>query len=90
VWAAEAGAADADTRTAHARRFAARAAAAATDHCLQLHGGYGYTMGFPIQRSWRDRRTPWRGVAAAADDGLDDRIARALGSETRQHHDTSG
>ncbi|MEW6777787.1 MAG: acyl-CoA dehydrogenase family protein [Bdellovibrionota bacterium] len=26
------------------------------DRCLQLHGGYGYTMEFPIQRLWRDHR----------------------------------
>lgn len=26
------------------------------DECLQLHGGYGYTMEYPIQRLWRDHR----------------------------------
>jgi butyryl-CoA dehydrogenase len=37
-----------------ARRFAARAAASATDRCLQVHGGYGYTMEYDVQRAWRD------------------------------------
>jgi alkylation response protein AidB-like acyl-CoA dehydrogenase len=37
-----------------ARRFAARAASSATDRCLQVHGGYGYTMEYDVQRAWRD------------------------------------
>ena len=26
------------------------------DDCLQFHGGYGYTMEYPVQRIWRDNR----------------------------------
>jgi acyl-CoA dehydrogenase len=26
------------------------------DECLQVHGGYGYMMEFPVQRAWRDSR----------------------------------
>ena len=26
------------------------------DDVLQIHGGYGYMMEFPIQRAWRDSR----------------------------------
>jgi acyl-CoA dehydrogenase len=26
------------------------------DEVLQIHGGYGYMMEFPIQRAWRDSR----------------------------------
>jgi acyl-CoA dehydrogenase len=26
------------------------------DHCLQLHGGYGYCEEYPIARAWRDTR----------------------------------
>jgi alkylation response protein AidB-like acyl-CoA dehydrogenase len=37
-----------------ARRYASRAAATATDRCLQVHGGYGYTMEYDVQRAWRD------------------------------------
>jgi len=25
-------------------------------HCMQIHGGYGYMMEYPIQRHWRDGR----------------------------------
>ena len=26
------------------------------DECVQVHGGYGYMMEFPVQRAWRDAR----------------------------------
>ena len=26
------------------------------DESLQVHGGYGYMMEFPVQRAWRDSR----------------------------------
>ncbi|MBW3621371.1 MAG: acyl-CoA dehydrogenase family protein, partial [Actinobacteria bacterium] len=26
------------------------------DEAMQLHGGYGYSREFPIERSWRDAR----------------------------------
>jgi alkylation response protein AidB-like acyl-CoA dehydrogenase len=26
------------------------------NECLQVFGGYGYSMEFPIQRGWRDMR----------------------------------
>jgi alkylation response protein AidB-like acyl-CoA dehydrogenase len=44
-------------------RFAAMAKLMATetgssvvDRALQLHGGYGYLMDYPIERFWRDLR----------------------------------
>ena len=48
------GATSADTATA--RLVAGRTARRVTDMCLQLHGGYGYTMDFDVQRAWRDSR----------------------------------
>jgi alkylation response protein AidB-like acyl-CoA dehydrogenase len=37
-----------------AKLFAARAAMRACDHALQIHGGYGYTREFPVERYLRD------------------------------------
>ena len=42
--------------TAAARLFAGRTARQVADMSLQLHGGYGYTMDFDVQRAWRDAR----------------------------------
>lgn len=47
---------DARHAIAAARRSAERTAAAVTDACLQLHGGYGYSLEYDVQRSWRDAR----------------------------------
>ncbi len=47
----------ADPRTAAmARTWATRAAERATDDALQLHGGYGYTAEYLVERYWRDAR----------------------------------
>ena len=42
--------------TAALRLYVDRVVAEAADRCLQLHGGYGYTMEFDVQRAWRDAR----------------------------------
>ena len=42
--------------TAAARLYAGRAAAEVADRALQLHGGYGYTSAFDVERAWRDAR----------------------------------
>ncbi len=39
-----------------AKLVATEAAYRVADQALQIHGGYGYTMEFPIQRAWRDAR----------------------------------
>ncbi len=39
-----------------AKLVATEAACRVADQALQIHGGYGYTMEFPIQRAWRDAR----------------------------------
>jgi alkylation response protein AidB-like acyl-CoA dehydrogenase len=42
--------------SAMAKLHAARAAARATWNAIQIHGGYGYTTDFPVERYWRDAR----------------------------------
>lgn len=41
---------------AMAKRFATDTASSVADRALQLHGGYGYLMDYPIERFWRDLR----------------------------------
>ncbi len=41
---------------AMAKLAATEAACWVADRALQIHGGYGYSMEFPIQRAWRDAR----------------------------------
>ena len=41
---------------AMAKRFATDTGSAVADRALQLHGGYGYLMDYPIERIWRDLR----------------------------------
>ena len=41
---------------AQAKLFAAQAAMAACDKALQIHGGYGYTKEYPVERYYRDAR----------------------------------
>ncbi|MFN7173178.1 MAG: acyl-CoA dehydrogenase family protein [Thermaurantiacus tibetensis] len=52
----EAGAADKTKFAAMAKRFATDVGSAVVDRALQLHGGYGYLMDYPIERLWRDLR----------------------------------
>ncbi|MBI2167964.1 MAG: acyl-CoA dehydrogenase family protein [Actinobacteria bacterium] len=47
------------------------------DVCLQLHGGYGYMMEFPVQRAWRDSRLAR--IGAGADEVMLDYIAKHMG-----------
>ena len=41
---------------AMAKRLATDACFQIADEALQLHGGYGYLMDYPIERFWRDLR----------------------------------
>ena len=39
-----------------AKLFASEVANRACDHAIQIHGGYGYTNEFPVERYWRDAK----------------------------------
>ena len=41
---------------AMAKRFATDTGSKVVDQALQLHGGYGYLMDYPVERIWRDLR----------------------------------
>ena len=42
--------------TAMAKRLATDTGSSVVDRALQLHGGYGYLMDYPVERFWRDLR----------------------------------
>ncbi|WP_310497413.1 acyl-CoA dehydrogenase family protein [Sandarakinorhabdus sp.] len=50
------GAADKTQFAAMAKRFATDTGMAIADRALQLHGGYGYLMDYPVERIFRDLR----------------------------------
>ena len=60
-----------------AKLFAARVAHRVADEALQLHGGYGYMMEFPVQRFWRDSRLAR--IAAGTDEIMLEIISRQMG-----------
>ncbi|MHB8509676.1 MAG: acyl-CoA dehydrogenase family protein [Candidatus Dormibacteria bacterium] len=47
---------DATREVSMAKIAATEAACNVADKALQVHGGYGYMMEYPIQRAWRDAR----------------------------------
>lgn len=60
-----------------AKLLATRTHFQVADTCLQLHGGYGYMMEFPVQRAWRDSRLAR--IGAGADEVMLDYIAKGMG-----------
>ncbi len=50
------GAPDKTRFAAMAKKLATEMGSAVADRALQLHGGYGYLMDYPIERFWRDLR----------------------------------
>jgi alkylation response protein AidB-like acyl-CoA dehydrogenase len=39
-----------------AKLFASEMSERVTSQAIQIHGGYGYTKDFPLERYWRDAR----------------------------------
>ena len=59
-----------------ARRVATDAALLATDHALQIHGGYGYTAEYAVEGFYRDARAAV--LAESTNEGDRDRIAAKI------------
>jgi acyl-CoA dehydrogenase len=47
---------DAAREASMAKWLAAELGWRVADEALQVHGGYGYMMEYPVQRAWRDAR----------------------------------
>ena len=60
-----------------AKLVAARTAFEIADEALQLHGGYGYTLEYDVQRIWRDVRL-YR-IGGGTDEMLREVISREMG-----------
>ena len=61
---------------AMAKIAATEADVAVADEALQIHGGYGYMMEYPIQRAWRDARLG--PIGAGTNEIMRDIIAKEL------------
>ena len=42
--------------SAMAKVFASETAVAVAEEAVQIHGGYGYTKDYPVERAWRDAK----------------------------------
>ena len=54
---------------------------AIVDDCVQLHGGYGYILDFPIARMWLDGRITK--IYGGANEVMKDIVGRSLGRNSR-------
>src|SRR5439155_668191 len=81
-WAATAaeGGRRADTETGMAKYFASEAALRATLSAMRIHGGYGYSTEFDIERLYRD--APLMAIGEGTGD-IVDRSAGELGPQPR-------
>jgi acyl-CoA dehydrogenase len=72
------GSMDADTAAA-AKLWTTETLGKAVDECLQLHGGYGYMVEYPIARLYADARV--QRIYGGASEIMKEIIARALGRQ---------
>jgi alkylation response protein AidB-like acyl-CoA dehydrogenase len=82
AWAGDTGSSRRQGLAAMAYGFASRAARQATDRSLHAHGGYGYTMEYDIQLSFR--RATALGLLGNVDDDAIVALALADTDEGRQ------
>lgn len=68
---------DTVAQAAMAKVMATEVACKVADRALQIHGGYGYMMEYPVQRAWRDTRVGT--IYAGTNDIMREIIAKDLG-----------
>ncbi|MDP9343034.1 MAG: acyl-CoA dehydrogenase family protein [Actinomycetota bacterium] len=69
---------DATMLVSMAKWYSAELGWKVADEALQVHGGYGYMMEFPVQRAWRDARLG--PIGGGTTEVMKDVIARLLGA----------
>lgn len=60
-----------------AKLFASEVACRVADEALQIHGGAGYMMEYPVQRTWRDSRL--LRIGAGTDEIMREVISKQMG-----------
>jgi alkylation response protein AidB-like acyl-CoA dehydrogenase len=65
------------SEAAMAKVLSTEVACKAADRALQIHGGYGYMMEYPVQRAWRDTRIGT--IYAGTNEIMREIISRDLG-----------
>jgi acyl-CoA dehydrogenase len=72
-----------EKEAAMAKYFASEMAERVTSEALQIHGGYGYTTDFAVERYWRDARLTkiFEGTSEIQQRIISDRILRDRGGK---------
>lgn len=65
------------TQAAMAKYWATDLQQRVIDQCLQLHGGYGYMLEYPIAQAWLDMR--WGSIGGGTNEIMKDLIGRDMG-----------
>jgi acyl-CoA dehydrogenase len=68
---------DANTESSMAKLLATEVRCRVTDEAVQIHGGYGYMMEYPVQRYWRDARIGT--IGGGTSEIMNEIIAASLG-----------
>jgi acyl-CoA dehydrogenase len=74
---------DAVTEATMAKAYAAEMVNRVTDTAVQIHGGNGYMMEYPVQRYWRDARI--NAIGGGTTQIMNEVLAKRLGIYVQQH-----
>lgn len=74
---------DAVTEATMAKAYAAEMVNRVTDTAVQIHGGNGYMMEYPVQRYWRDARI--NSIGGGTTQIMNEVLAKRLGIYVKKH-----